>query len=773
MAAALEEKYIEKIAKEKNITLPQAMRKVDQCIKNVAATTNKDYNEIYNIIFSEEFMMECLLDSGGVGCDRLTLEQCQKACHCAIFLGKCISRQIPDASVINSDPDKYVLKMSTEKLEELVKLAAFLYYNYEGGGLTDNSYNALEYQLNKRLKLKGRRYEKIGAEPIERIRTRIPYPMASLNKMRVTEGTFFDFLKNAPDGKIVYSLKLDGVSGMAIYEGGKLQNLYTRGDGEIGGDVSYLKDYVLIPKEIPVKTKIVVRGEFILPKKVWNEKFKGSYSNPRSFVAGKINSGFIAPGIDSIWFVAYDLMVTGEKPNLPIPSRGFKTLVALGFEVPENGVFENVTAFEIVEKYREKKNTADFVIDGLVLAYDVENPAFTSKTRLENPKNKVAFKMELEEQLRKTKAISVEWNISRYGRYVPVCIFESVYIDGVRIHRASAHNAKHVQDWSLGPGTVLTVKRAGDVIPQIHDVEVNRQIPPSFPIPRGPEYSWSWKGSDIVLNNIDDNVDVKIARNIHFIEVMGVRGVGEGTVKKLFEAGFKTIQSITNAKMDEFRKLKGFADKRTANLYNGLHAALRSAPLDRYLEASTTFNSGIGRKLAKDLFRAIPNLLDMTSSEISSRLKKTKVPGFGPKRIDSVSEGMPKFRVYLDSINKDDIKVAIDNHIRNVDKLKRGDVNKLVFGKTFVFSGFYGHLDMELEDYLYNNGADFSSEVTDQTSCVVAASLANITSKMTEAFSRKIPVYTVEEFARAFKVDLAKFKKDDDEGEGADANNDE
>ena len=112
--------------------------------------------------------------------------------------------------------------------------------------------------------------------------------------------------------------------------------------------------------------------------------------------------------------------------------------------------------------------------------------------------------MTLEEQLRKTRAINVDWNITRYGRYFPVAIFESVYIDGVRIHRASAHNAAHVLDWRLGKGTEMVVTRSGDVIPTIKDVTVNEKIQPILP---GDKYKWFWSdsGKDILLDDIENN----------------------------------------------------------------------------------------------------------------------------------------------------------------------------------------------------------------------------------------------------------------------------
>ena len=93
------------------------------------------------------------------------------------------------------------------------------------------------------------------------------------------------YLAKAKDHGMVWSGKLDGVSGMIVFKGGKIENIYTRGDGEIGGDVTYLKDYITFPES--TYNYFVVRGEFVLSKKVWAEKYKGSYANARSFVSAK------------------------------------------------------------------------------------------------------------------------------------------------------------------------------------------------------------------------------------------------------------------------------------------------------------------------------------------------------------------------------------------------------------------------------------------------------------------------------------------------------
>jgi NAD-dependent DNA ligase len=123
----------------------------------------------------------------------------------------------------------------------------------------------------------------------------------------------------------------------------------------------------------------------------------------------------------------------------------------------------------------------------------------------------VAFKMMLEEQIRETKVINIEWRISRRGIYVPVAIYNSVYIDGTRLHRASAFNANHIKKWSMGNGTNIKIIRSGDVIPFIKDenVIVDNTITPIYPFNK---YNWKWNNINIVLEDIDNNPIVQIKR---------------------------------------------------------------------------------------------------------------------------------------------------------------------------------------------------------------------------------------------------------------------
>ncbi len=766
-----EVRYLTTLATTRNITKPQAVKLIDKCIATTAEKLSIDYSSVYATIHSMEFMTMCLRGK----CSAYDLEKCSQACYCVVFDGKCHPRYFEDAAIMNADPDKYLLGMPTDKLNNIVKLASYLYYNFDGGGLTDNTFDALEYTLNKRLKLRGRRYEKIGAPVIEKLRVTLPYGMPSLDKVKPGSRELMNFIQTSGTTGIVYTPKLDGVSGLAVYKNGVCSELYSRGDGTIGGNLTYLKEYLaaeLLPKITDPRYKnIVVRGEFIITKETWN-KYKDTYSNARSFVSAKINSGS-APvtGITDLLFIVYSMIDSGNpKISLGTPQENLAIVRSLGFLVVDSGILVSPPVFDIISLYKKMRQESVYNIDGLVLSHNVVPVDGTVGTgtadkKVTNPRTTVAFKMRLEEQMRMTRVLDVEWNVSRYGRMVPVAIYESVYVDGVRLHRASAFNAAHVRDWSLGKGTEIKVIRSGDVIPTILDVVADSKIPPIYPHPIAPgalgvDKGWRWSdsGKDLVVNDIENNRVVQLKRSEHFFVTIGVPRLREKTLEKLWNAGIRSIKAITNAPSSEFIKIKGIGKKTADALYRDIHTVMRSTRLDRYIPASTTLQLGIGRKLIKQLLNYHPTLMEDSPEVLLVMLTKKEIPGIGPKRIGNIVENITKFKQFLYELNRGDIDFAIKHDSDRIKKIATRGYNPKIRGKTFVFTGFFGKIDYDLEDYIYDNFGSLGTHTNQSTQVVVSANLMDITSKMLTAEKLGIKVLSIEEFTKAYDIPYTKTK---------------
>jgi DNA ligase (NAD+) len=622
---------------------------------------------------------------------------------------------------------------------------------------------------------RGRKYEKIGAPPVEKIRTKLPYFMASLNKVKPGTRALLDFLDVAssatPKTPLVVSLKLDGVSGMISYRKGVPTDAYTRGDGTWGGNVSYLIDYVKLPKKLSTYPNMVVRGEFIVSKRVWEETFSSSgYSNARSLVSAKINSGYVSFGLGEISFVAYEIITLGSDADLPTPSESLAILEAEGFLVPYRVILTDPTVFELCDEYRRKRDSSDYNIDGLVLTRNLTPPPKAEVAK--NPTNSVAFKMRLEDQVRNSKILTVEWNVSRHGKLVPVAVYESVYVDGVRMHRASLFNAARVRDWRVGKGTKIKVVRSGDVIPTIIDAVPDPLVEPIFPPQTAPYGKWHWKGSDLWLDDIEGNRQVQIKRMEHFFSIVEVPGLREGNLANLWDAGYRSVSAITNLTAAGFvrngsTKVKGIGAAKSKAFYESIRTCLRRTRLSRYLEASTALQ-GVGRKIIRTVLLNHPDMLkeNVTPDQIRKLLKTNPVPGVGKVRIETFATGIPKFRTFLNGLNAADVKIAIKAEVESNARLAKEGYNPKINGKTFVMTGFYGKTDYELEDYVYDHGGDLSSTISSSVAAVISSNLLDVTDKMLAAQALKVPVLSMEEFVKRFNVPHSKFLRSDENDEG-------
>lgn len=656
-----------------------------------------------------------------------------------------IPKIIPDADIINADPEEYINnKLSNiEDLRRMVDIASYLYHNYETSSLTDNTYECLEYFLKKAEKKLGNKYDRIGAPVIDRIRKELTYQMASLEKIKPDSKKCIHFLSELD--RCVWSVKLDGVSGLAIYKKGVLVELNTRGDGKYGGDVSELIKYINIPQTIETQCDIfVVRGEFVISFEKF-QKYKLEYANPRAFVSGKVNSGFISDGLNDIDFVAYEL-VDWDMPTLPKISESLMILANKGFITVKHQEVFSPLLFTIITIYKEQKANYIYLCDGLVLTMNY--PRQKTNTS-QAPSYSKAFKMTLETQIRHTQVTDIEWNITRYGRYFPKVIYKPVYVDGVRLTKATGHNANHIKKWSMGKGTEIDIIRSGHVIPQIKDIKIDTSITPIYPT----SFPWHWSGLDIVLDDIEPNKFVQIKRIVHFFKVLGLKQFGQKTAEKMYEHGLVSAEDIIKSSVSDFMKIKQVGKVKANNYYNDIHTIMKQISPAKLMSASSVFNCGVGKNLLTILFRKVPTILDMSESDIINWFSKNKLPGFGPAKIKSAAKNIPEFRAYLESFAKSDISDLISHHINKVNDLNNNGCNKEIKGKKFVFTGFFNDTD-DFEEYIIDNEGSLENKVSEKITALITGDIQHMNTKMTAAVKYNIPIYTLKEFSERYNIPI-------------------
>jgi len=375
----------------------------------------------------------------------------------------------------------------------------------------------------------------------------LPYEMAYMDKIKPVTGAV-TIWKQKYSGPYVLSCKLDGVSGMYSTEGG-IPKLYTRGNGKVGQDVSHLIPYLKLPKTSG-KSGIVVRGEFVIPKSVFHDKYATKFANPRNLVAGIVNRQTIDEKVHDLHFVTYEVIVPELKP-----SAQMRTLMERGFETVLNreamsGDLTNELLSEILVKWRAEYL---YEIDGVIVTND---KVYSRKSG--NPDHSFAFKMVLSDQIAEAKVVDVLWTPSKDGYLKPRVQIEPIQLGGVKIEYATGFNAAFIEQNKIGLGALIQIIRSGDVIPHIRSVTTPSE---QAKMPNVP-YKWNDTHVDIMLEDAGSDETVREKNVTGFFRGIGVDGLSSGNVARIIAAGFETVPAIIHMTKADFEKA-GFKNTRS------------------------------------------------------------------------------------------------------------------------------------------------------------------------------------------------------------------
>ena len=595
--------------------------------------------------------------------------------------------------------------MSVKELVKEIKTASDAYYNKEQI-MEDEEFDELVERLRE-LDPKNPIFKEIGA-PIRKdvVKVKLPFHMGSLDKIKPNTREF-DLWFERHHGPYFVTQKLDGISGLAVYDGKGKAKLYTRGDGTFGQDISFLTDYLRIPE---IKKSLAVRGEFIMKRKVFEKKYSKDFPKARSVVSGVINSkkpnSQILKDID---FVIYELI----DPSGHKWSNQFKTLEKLSFLTPEYFDQKILDQYLLIEKLEYMKKNSVYEIDGLVVS---EDKKYTRKTS-GNPDYSVAFKVNTEGI--STVVEEVIWNPSKYGVLVPKIKIKPVIIDGDKVTFATAFNAKYIKDNQIGKDTKIKIVKSGDVIPYIS--KILKSTGADFP---DVKYSWNETGVDIILEEEDEEIDIK--RLLSFFQTLKIENLSIGMVKKLFEAGFDTPKKIYEMEIEDFMELPGIKEKSSQKLYNSIHQILDNPiPLERVMAASLSFGNGFGEKRLGVIVDSYPDIL-------SRKIKIEDIQileGFSDKTSQAFVENFPLFLKFL----KENSYFQFEEKEKKSGKMS----NEIV-----VFSGFR---DKELKEKIISQGGEVSDSLTKKTTLLIVKDDKE-TTKTKKAKELGVKIVLVDEF---------------------------
>jgi NAD-dependent DNA ligase len=498
----------------------------------------------------------------------------------------------------------------------------------------------------------------------------------------------------------------------------KVPKLYTRGDGKVGQDISHLIPYLRLPK-----TKgVVIRGEFIIPKSVFEKKYKTKFANPRNMVAGLINHKSVNEAIRDINFVSYEVM----KPVMK-PSEQMDFLSTLDVDKVLYKIESSLSNELLSETLVDWRQNYVYEIDGVIVTND---KIYERKSG--NPEHSFAFKMVLSDQVAEAKVVDVIWTPSKDGYLKPRVQIEPINLGGVKIEYATGFNGAFIKDNQVGIGSVIELIRSGDVIPHIQKVVAPAQEAKMPSVP----YKWNESLVDVMLEDASSDETVKEKNITGFFRGIGVEGLSSGNVARIIQAGFDTVPKIINMSIADFLKVDGFKDKTATKLFNGIREKIQSASLITIMSASNIFGRGFSEKKLELIIESYPQVLISKETNSYKIEKITSIKGMAKKSAELFVEKIHNFIQFI----KD---CGLEEKLSQTILEKQIDESHPLFGKSIILTGFR---DANLQNVLKELGAKIGSSVSKSTFIVLVKDKEEDTGKVADAKKLGIPIMTPDEF---------------------------
>ena len=629
--------------------------------------------------------------------------------------------------------EKYLIEyLQTEELLKLHNLKLGydnVYYNTGDNAIEDWRYDLLKDILKER---DPDYVPPIGVKIREGDNSAVlPFYLGSADKYTPSEETgIMRWVGNNPSEKYVISDKLDGVSGLfgSIDGVGKL---FTRGDGVEGSDISHIIPYIKgIPKEL--KENVWVRGELIIRKEVFEKKYRDKtvngkkYKAGRNMVSGILNAKTARIALHDLHFVTYEIV----EDNPEVILDQLRKLKEIGFEVVRYAIDEKITLKMLERTHIKFKGESKYEIDGIIISRNTKYDRYTQG----NPDYMFAFKMRMDKDVHRTIVKRVDWNVSKWGKIIPVVVFNPVDIKDATLERVSANNAKYIKENKIGPGTVIDVTRSKEVIPYI--VNVVSSTGEQFPTI---EYKWDDNKVHIIATGEGISKESCIKKLSDFFKKMNIDYVAEATVKKLYEAGFDNLMKIIKATPEELMKVPTIKSKSANKICNNIAKGLSGIDIAHTIGAAGVFGEGIGLRRTKELFQAYPTILSdsKSKSKVDIYEKILTVEGFANITAKNVANRIVLARKFIDTLEP---FVTF--------KKKEEFSNKNLTDMKIVMTGFR---DKELEQEITKRGGKLTTGVSKKTTMLVVKQMSQTpTGKAKKAKELKIPIMTKEDFQKKY-----------------------
>ena len=651
-----------------------------------------------------------------------------------------------------------------DRIDELINIinkASYEYYVLDNPSITDQEYDDAYTELQRlensypELKRDDSPTLRVGGEAIDKFeKVTHASPMLSFDDIfNEEEIMLFDERIRKTISKPEYTLepKMDGLSGSLIYENGVLVRAATRGDGITGEDITVnVKTIKSVPLRLTKDINIEVRGEIYMSKlsfeRANRERIKNNekeFANPRNAAAGSVRQ------LDSkitakrnLDFMAY-FIPNPEDYGIKTQEESIKFLKELGFvtNIKLNGLAKNSKdIINYVHDLNNKREELPYEIDGVVLKVDSledeKKLGMTSRV----PRWGIAYKFPAQEVL--TTLNEIKFTVGRTGKITPNAIFNPVHVAGSLISKATLHNEDYCIEKDVRVGDIISVRKAGDVIPEVVEVKLDRRKDNSIPfkmIETCPICNTKLIKKDAMhFCTNDDCPSRKIEGLEHFVsrDAMYIEGFGERIVEDFYNMGFLTkIEDFYHLykHKDELMTMEGFGEKSVNNLLDAITESKKNS-LERLI-----FGLGIrhvGKKTAKilanyfgemdkfmkadyDLLKNIPDVGDIIAKSITEYFSKEE----NINLINNLKEL---------NVNMNYLGEKVDNS------------NEKIYGKTFVITGTLSESRDHYKEKLESLGANVTGSVTSKTDYVLVGD--NPGSKYDKAISLGITILNEDDY---------------------------
>lgn len=642
---------------------------------------------------------------------------------------------IMDYSFINAKPQDFIKTNKKKNIINVLKEADNAFFNSGQPKLTDDIYDIIKDYIRKKYP-KDAYLKRVGADVDNKVV--LPYYMGSQNKIKDSESEITKYKKKYP-GPYLISDKLDGVSGMFVYDGDNIK-LYTRGNGREGQDISHLYKYISGFPKIKKQDKLAVRGEFIISKDNWDilKKADDTLSNPRNTVSGAINSKILNKQLlKMIDFVAYTLVY----PNLP---NGLPELDKMKFNVVNNTVVDDIN-LAILSKNLEDSRKNKYVIDGIVIS-DISKVYEIALGK--NPEHSFAFKSIHTLEQVEVIVKEVEWNISKDKYMKPIVKFDEILLDDVKIKQATGFNAGYIEKNNIGPGSRIVIIRSGNVIPHIQSVlTASANGKPSMPGELDKDYKWNDTHVDIIKIGEDRNADFDIKNIVYFMKTAEVDNMGPGNITKIYNAGFHNIKSILKIKKEDLLKIEGFKGKSADNILKSLEK-VKDLDCLVLMDASNMLGRGFSYKKIKMITDVYPSILIDNAENREKSLKISvedlmKVDGIAEISAKLFIENLPRFYEFYDSLGVKckGIEEKVDKSVEKTEKANIKD-------KKFIFTGFR---NKDYEKIIVENGGKVVTSISKSTNYLIVKNKTEKSGKIDKATELGVKILDIPEFEMLIK----------------------